>query len=114
MGKNFITITFDGDFDNLIPTGTGTVTSPEPYVTATINIDILRTQPLAAAWLLQSQTLCDIGGFSVFPDTAAFPSLNFVNGIIKHMDPGPYSGTDPSTPLILQGTFNINDNLWTL
>lgn len=116
MSKRFVTVTFDGNFDNLIPTATGAVTSPEPYVMATVTVGLLRTQSLAAAWQNQALTLSDIGDVSIFPDvpTSTFKEIDLTNCIIRHMDPGPYDGTNPEVTLIIEGVYYINSNLWTV
>ncbi|MHB8914737.1 MAG: hypothetical protein ACYC4K_02870 [Thiobacillus sp.] len=114
MSKHFVTVSFDGDFDNLIETATGGVTSPEPYVMATVSVGILRTQALASQWLVQAQAISDIGEMSVFSDTAAFPEIDLHNAILKHFDTGTYDGTDPVVKLTFKGIFYANNNLWTL
>ncbi len=114
MSKHFVTVSFDGDFDNLIETATGGVTSPEPYVMATVSVGILRTQALASQWLAQAQAISDIGEMSVFSDTAAFPEIDLHNAILKHLDTGTYDGTDPVVKLTFKGIFYANNNLWTL
>lgn len=114
MGKQFVTVSFDGDFNNLIPTGTGAVTSPEPYVLATVTVSILRTQALAASWVAQYQNITDIGAVSVFPDSAAYPEIDLVNCVIKHLDPGAFDGLDPVVRLTLHGVMYINNGMWSL
>ena len=114
MGKSFVTVTFDGDFDKLIGTGTGAVTSPEPYVEANVVVSLLRTQALSGAWLAQAQTLSDIGDVSIFPDSTAFPEIDLVSCVIQHVDPGVYDGLDPIVKLNLKGVFLINNNLWAM
>lgn len=114
MGKSFVKVTFDGDFDRLIETGTGAVTSPEPYVMATVEVGILRTQALSASWLAQAQALSDLGPVSIFSDSAAFPEIDLHDCILKHLDPGAYDGTDPIVKLTISGQLPINNDLWTL
>ena len=114
MGKSFVTVTFDGDFDRLIDTATGAVTSPEPYVAATVVVSLLRTQSLSTAWLTQAKTTSDLGNISIFPDSVAFPEIDLVNCVIQHIDPGAFDGLDPAVRLTLRGIFYINNNLWTL
>lgn len=113
MGKQFVTVTFEGNFDDLIPTATGGVTSPEPYVMATVSVGLLRTQSLSTSWLTQSQTTSDIGNVSIFPDSSAFPEIDLVNCVIQHIDPGAYDGMDPVVRLTIRGIFYINNSLWT-
>jgi len=112
MGKSFAKIAFGGPFGELIPTATGGVTSPEPYVMSTISVGLLRTQALSAAWLSQAQLLCDIGSIVVYPDSANFPAMTFQNAIINDIDPGAYDGTDPVFKLTIKGIFIANSELW--
>ena len=114
MSKRFVTVTFDEDLDMLIPTATGGVTSPEPYVMATVTVGLLRTQSLATSWQNQALANSDIGGVSIFPDTTAYGEIDLVNCIIRHIDPGPYDGTNPEVTLTLRGIYYVNNNLWTI
>ena len=112
MSKQFVKIAFEGDFDKLIGTGTGAVTSPEPYVMATVTVGILRTQALATQWKQQAETLTDLGEVSVFPDTAAYPEYDLVDCVLQHMEPEAYDGQDPVVRLTIRGVYQINNSLW--
>jgi hypothetical protein len=112
MGKSFARIEFEGDFTQQIETATGVVNSPEPYVMATINIGLLRPQSLAAAWLAQAQDTSVLGDVTIHSDTSLFPAIQLNDTSIRMLDPGAYDGTDPVTRLMLRGTFNINNALW--
>lgn len=114
MGKSFVKVTFDGDFDKLIETATSAVTSPEPYVLATVEVSVLRTQALSGAWMAQAQNNSDLGNVSVFPDSAVYPEIDLVNCTIKHIDPGAFDGTDPVVKLTLGGIMYVNNGLWSL
>lgn len=114
MGRNFATITFEGDFTKLIGTGTGGVPSPEPYVMATISVGILRTQALASSWRTQWETQGSLGNVSIFSDTAAFAEFDLIDCVIQHFNPNAYDGEDPVSQLTLQGIYPINSALWSL
>lgn len=114
MGKSFASIDFEGAFDEQIETGTGAVTSPEPYVMATISVGLLRTQSLAVAWLNQAQTSSDLGTIIIHSDTAAFPAISLRSSVIRSLEPGAFDGMDPVARLTLRGVYDINNNLWNL
>ncbi|MDE1854493.1 MAG: hypothetical protein KGI38_12215 [Thaumarchaeota archaeon] len=114
MGRNFATITFEGDFTKLIGTGTGGVPSPEPYVMASISVGILRTQALASSWRTQWETQGAIGAVSIFSDTAAFSEFDLSDCVIQHFDPSAYDGEDPVSRLTIMGIYNINSAMWSL
>lgn len=112
MGKSFVKIAFDSAFGELIPTATGGVTSPEPYVMTTISVSVLKTQALGAAWMAAALLNCNIGPVSVWPDSTAYPVLTFQNCILKTKDIGAYDGTDPIVRLTIGGIFYVNSELW--
>jgi hypothetical protein len=115
MSKKFIHVTLDENpFAEGIETATGIVVSPEPYVLGTVTIGLLRTTGLAAAWLAQAKATSVLGSMEIHSDTSAFPALTIHNAYIKTLDPGPYDGTNPETPLILRGVFYVNNDLWNL
>ncbi len=114
MGKSFAKVTFDGDFDKLIETATGAVTSPEPYVLATVEVGVLRTQALSAAWMAQAQNISDLGNVSIFPDSIVYPEIDLSNCVLRHLDPGAFDGTDPVVRLTLAGVLYVNNGLWTM
>ena len=114
MGRNFATISFDGDFSRLIGTGTGGVTSPEPYVEATISVGILRTQALASAWRTQWESSAALGSISIYSDTAAFAEFDLDTCTITHFDPNAFDGMDPVSHLTIKGIYYINNSMWSL
>ena len=114
MGASFASFDFSGPFSQLIPTGTGAVNSPEPYVEGTITVALLRTQALANAWLQQAQTLSDLGAVTIHSDTAAFPANTIYTTIIQDFNPGAFDGRDPVVRLVLRGIAYMNNDLWSL
>lgn len=114
MSKQFVTVSFDGNFDNLIETATGGVTSPEPYVMATVTVGLLRTQSLSNDWMTQVKALSNLGNVSIFSDSTAFDEIDLVNTIVQHIDPGAFDGMDPVVRVTLRGIYYINNDLWTL
>lgn len=112
MGKSFVKISFEGQFGELINTATGGVTSPEPYVMATVTVSVLKTQALGAAWMAAGLLNCNIGPITVTPDSSAYPALTFQNCILANQDIGAYDGTDPVVRLTIKGIFYVNSELW--
>ena len=114
MGSSFASLDFSGPFSMLIPTGTGAVNSPEPYVEGTISVGLLRTQSLALSWLTQAQTLSDLGAVTIHSDTAAFPAATIYTTVIQELNPGAFDGRDPVVRLVLRGIYYANNDLWSL
>jgi len=112
MGRQLARIAFEGQLVNQIPTATGLVNSPEPYVICTVTIALLRTQPIANAWFAQIQTNSNVQNVTIHSDTSAFPPIALQDVVVSRIDPGPYDGTNPDFQLVLRGALPVNNNLW--
>jgi hypothetical protein len=113
MAKGFAKLEFEGDWTGQIGTGTGIVSSPEPYIMARVTVNLLRTQALAANWVAQGQQATYIGQVNVHSDTSTFPITTMTDTSIFQLDPGAMDGTDPVVRMILRGSYPINAALWT-
>ena len=112
MVKNFATVSFDDNFVDQMPTGTGVVNSPVPYVMATISVGLIRSQSLAQSWLTQAQATSVLGNVTIYSDTAAWDPVQLSETAISHIQPGPYDGMDPTVSLTLRGVYYVNNDLW--
>ena len=114
MGKNLARVAFSGKFVTKEPTATGYVNSPEPYVLATISVELLRPQALASAWIAQAQLYGIIGPVTIYSDASTFPALTSYETSIGDFDPGAFNGMDPVVRLSLEGKFPANSQLWAM
>jgi hypothetical protein len=114
MGKSMARLNFEGNFADLIGTATSAVTSPEPYVFATLNIGMLRTQALANQWLAQLKKFSVVGPVTTYGDSAAFDAIDLDQCVVSTVDPGAFDGTDPVIRFVLRGIFYVNSDLWNL
>ena len=92
----------------------GTVTSPEPYQPATLTINLLRTQGLAAQWEAQRQALSVIGEVTVTPDASTLPNYLVINSSIQTVENLAFAGEDAGYVVRVQGYILINNDLWAL
>lgn len=113
-GKGGISIAFDGDFTSEIETMTGLVQSPEPYVMVTLTFNLLRTQPLANAYITRGQTNTVFGNGTLRPDVAGniLQPWYIQNLAWKNLRELSLAGTTPDFPAIFRGYWALNNNLW--
>ena len=112
FSKAFSRPSIAGPYTTQIPTGTGIVNSPEPYVMGDFVINLLRTQALSGAWLTQVQLYSVLGTVTGYSDTTTFPSIQLANASVTALDPGAWDGTDPVVSVTVTGVYFINSNLW--
>ena len=113
LAKEAISIAFEGDGAILVPTMTGGVQSPEPYIMVVITANILKTQNLAALYKAQFELDTNIGPISVYPDSATLPEYDFVNCV---MAGAPrelvLDGNQAGFSVTYHGIYQINSSLW--
>lgn len=112
LGKQAISLALDGDVTQMIDTMTGLVTSPEPYIGATITIHMLRTQALQTAWRAAWENLSTLGQVTVHSDTATLPQFNFQNCAITRAPSFTFDGTNAEFIVEIRGIYYINNSLW--
>lgn len=114
LGKDGISVSLTGDATLTIPTMTGTVQSPEPYMLVELTVALLRTQTLGNQYKLQMELNTLLGDFTVRPDSSILSPYTFRNGAIARVRELPMNGTDAGYVATLTGYYNINDDLWNL
>jgi hypothetical protein len=114
LGRQGISITFEGEATTMIPTMTGTITSPMPYQMVTVTVSLLKTQSLAAAWEAQRKQNTVIGDITITTDTSALPPYTFNNCAIDNVRELTFSGEDANYLVTLKGYYQINNTLWNL
>lgn len=114
MSKALSQLTFDDDANDQIGTATGVVNSPKPYIMATLQINILRSQSLAALYYAQLQAGVVLGSVKVYTDVdpSILPPFALANCSLQHVDPGPFDGQDPTTKVTIKGIYYTNAELW--
>lgn len=112
MGRRFVSLTFDEDFVQQIQQGVGIINSPEPYVMATVSCDVLRTLPLADAFITQLEATSVLGTVKIHSDTSAFSVKTVYNASVIRAEPGAYDGVNGVLALTIRGIFYPNNDLW--
>ncbi len=112
LSKKMISVDFDEDFTDQIPTGTNVINSPAPYVMGTISFGLVRTLPLAESFITQAQSITILGTANVRSDTSAFSAIQLVNCALIRPQPGSYAGDSGELDVVIRGVYYINNSLW--
>jgi len=114
LGKAGITLTLEGESTLMIPTMSGVVTSPEPYMMVSATINLLKTQNLAAVFKAQMENTTLIGDFVVTPDASTLPTYYVNNAAIESVKDMPLNGEDAGFVITLKGYYLVNNALWNI
>lgn len=112
LDKSAISLSFDGDTSQLLPTLTGAVTSPEPYMFGTATIHILRTQALGDAYKKQIETSTTMGSVTIIPDSTALSSFQLNNCVLSSIQEVAFDGNTAGLVVRLRGVYSINASLF--
>ena len=108
LGKEGISVGFEGDASMLLPTMTGGVPSPEPYQIANVTMHLLRTTVLGAAYKLQMETNTTLGSMNVISDTITLPPYQLDTCVLKSVQEITFDGNQPGMVVRIQGIYRIN------
>ena len=112
LSREAISLSFDGDTSMLIPTLTGAVTSPEPYIYGTVTMHLLRTQALGNAYKTQIETNTTMGSVTIYPDTQVLSPFQLNNCVLMSVQETAFDGTQAGLVVRLRGVYNINSTLY--
>jgi hypothetical protein len=127
LGREQISLGFEGEATTFIKTATGVVISPEPYQMISLTINLLKTQPLAPLYETQRQTNSALGNGTVRPDVGGAQAIANLAGFTGAAGLGPYSivncgimnvrelrfsGEDAGYIVLIGGYLPLNSALW--
>jgi hypothetical protein len=112
LHKEGIRLALEGESTLLIPTMTGTVTSPEPYQMISCTINLLKTQALADLYKRQMEADSRLGSGVVRPDASTLSPYEIVNCAIESVRELNFAGDDAGYAVSVKGYYIVNNNLW--
>ena len=112
LGKGGIHIRPGGRITENLPTMTGVVPSPEPFIPIEVTIELVRSQAFADSWKQQYETDSYLGNCTVWPDTTTLSPFQLSNLSITNMPDLPFNGSDPTFTITLGGAYPVNQNLY--
>lgn len=116
LGRAGIRLALEGQSTAFYPTMTGAVTSPEPYMMINLSMNLLKTQPLGAAYKAQMELSALIGDGTIFPDLplgeSGITTYSVVNCAIESVRELSFAGDDPSYNVAIRGYYLVNSSLW--
>tara|TARA_B100001105_G_C22258848_1_gene385827 strand:- start:227 stop:670 length:444 start_codon:yes stop_codon:yes gene_type:complete len=112
LGKEGILMSFEGNSTVYIDTMTGAVTSPEPYLRATVVVNLLKTQQISNLYKLQMEADSNIGDMIIRTDAASLSDYQFTNCSIMSVQELSFNGQTAGYAVSLGGIYYINSSLF--
>lgn len=112
LGKAGITMEF-GEITDPIPTMTGIIQSPTPYMMVTVTYHLLKSQNLANVFKTQIERNSNVGDMTVRTDATTLSDYPLVNCAITAGPQGlDLAGTSADFIVKVVGTYYINSDLF--
>lgn len=114
LGKEGIRLALEGESTVFLPTMTGAVTSPEPYMMIGLSINLLKTQFLSNLYKSQMELDARIGDGTVRPDVGpgGLSPYSIVNCAIESVRELNFSGEDAGYIVTVKGYYLVNSSLF--
>lgn len=114
LGSEGISLAKNGEITHQIPTLTGLVNSPVPYVPVQLTIHLVRSQNLAQSYESQMQDNSVLGDLYCTPDASSLQDISIFNGAIVSVQEQKFNGTDAGYVITIGGYQPQNNSLFNL
>lgn len=114
LGKEGITLAFEGNATDFVETMTGAVTSPAPYMPIRMVFNLLKTQTLSNQYKSQMETSTLLGDGVVTPDSVTLSPFQVTNCAIEGVDELRFNGEVAAYAVRIKGYYIINNALFNL
>jgi hypothetical protein len=114
LDREGINMRLTGNSSAQLQTLTGTVQSPECYISLSVVIALLKTQTLAEAYKTQWEAYSVLGAGTIWPDVAigGISSFRINNAAIENVADLLFNGTTPLYGVTCTGYYVVNNNLF--
>jgi hypothetical protein len=111
--SNFLTtegirLALEGNATDLLPAMVSLVSSPAPYLSASITMSIVRSASLASLYKLQFEDTTLMGLVSIFPDTDVINPFVINNVALESIREMAFAGMEAAIVVTARGYYNIN------
>jgi hypothetical protein len=113
LGRDGISLSLEGNSTAFLPTLTGVVTSPEPYMMIGLTIHLVKPQALCALYVARLQANALLGNGTVRPDVIeGLPPFDITNCAMESIREMRFNGTDDGFIVMCRGYITINNDMW--
>lgn len=111
--SNFLTtegirLALEGNATDLLPAMVSLVSSPAPYLSASITMSIVRSASLANLYKLQFENTTLMGIATIWPDTDVIPVFTINNVALESIREMAFAGMEAAMVVTARGYYNVN------
>lgn len=111
--SNFLTtegirLALEGNATDLLPAMVSLVSSPAPYLAASLTVSIVRSSSLAALYKQQIENTTLMGLATIFPDTDVLNPFILNNVALESIREMAFAGMEAAMVVTARGYYNVN------
>lgn len=103
-----IRLALEGNATDLLPAMVSLVSSPAPYLAASITMSVVRSSSLAALYQEQIENTTLMGLMSIFPDTDVLKPYIINNVALESVREMAFAGMEAAMVVTARGYYNVN------
>ncbi len=103
-----IRLALEGNATDLLPAMVSLVSSPAPYLAASVTMSIVRSSTLAAVYKRQIENTTLVGMISIFPDTDVLNPFIINNVALESIREMAFAGMEAAMVVTARGYYNVN------
>jgi hypothetical protein len=103
-----IRLALEGNATDLLPAMVSLVSSPAPYLSASITMSIVRSSILANLYRLQFENTTLMGVATIWPDTDVIPVFTINNVALESIREMAMAGMEAAMVVTARGYWNVN------
>jgi hypothetical protein len=103
-----IRLALEGNATDLLPAMVSLVSSPAPYLSATMTISLVRSSSLAQLYKLQFEDTTLIGLANIIPDTDVLNPFIINNVALESIREMAFAGMEAALVITARGYYNVN------
>ncbi len=112
LGEEMITFAPQGRASDMLPTATGLVASPVPYMVISISFKLVKTSTVCQLYLDKLGSRTFFGDIEITPDASSLDKVTIKNVMLATVESVAFSGKDPAIGFTLEGYLPINNDLF--
>jgi hypothetical protein len=103
-----IRLALEGNATDLLPAMVSLVSSPAPYLAASITMSLVRSSTLAAVYQTQIEDTTLVGLVTIWPDTDVLKGFIINNVALESVREMAFAGMEAAMVVTARGYYNVN------
>ena len=112
LDEGMLSVSTQGEITSMLPTATGMIGSPNPYIAHAISFKVVKTNPLAQQLKNQIRLSSILGDLEITADASTLDRETYFNSFVQTYDTWTYNGKEPAIGFTIMCYEAINNSMY--